>query len=163
MKFSRNERPSGIKIVLRNTALAALTAASVAACGIGVNTVQHGYVLNEEALAQVPVGSSREQVQLVLGSPSTTSTISGDTYYYISQTIAESPLSGRTITDQKILAVYFDENGMVKQIANYGLQDGKVFDFISRKTRTGGADLNLLSQMLQGVGNINPLEKMQRQ
>ena len=56
-----------------------------------------------------------------------------------------------------MLAVYFDEKGLVKQIANYGLKDGKVFDFIERKTRTGGSDLNLISQIFQGAGRVNPL------
>lgn len=160
MKFSRNERPSGMKIGLRGAAVAVLLAVSLSACG--TRTIQHGYVLNEESLAQVPVGSSREQVLLVLGSPSTTSAVSGDSFYYISQTIEENPIMGRSVTDQRVLAVYFDDKGVVKQIANYGLQDGKVFDFISRQTRTGGADLNLLSQMLQGIGRVNPLGNLSK-
>jgi len=143
-----------MKNVLGGIALVVLSAVSLSACGTPV--IQHGYVLNEESLSQVPVGSSREQVLLVLGSPSTTSAVSGDTFYYISQSIEENPIMGRSITDQKVLAVYFDDKGLVKQIANYGLKDGKVFDFITRQTRTGGADINLLSQMLQGVGRTNP-------
>ncbi|MCM5559941.1 outer membrane protein assembly factor BamE [Pleomorphomonas sp. JP5] len=158
MKFSRSERPSGMMFGLKGAAIALLTAVSLSACG--TPPIQHGYVLSEEALAQVPVGSSREQVLLVLGSPSTTSTLSGDTFYYISQTIDENPLMGRTVTDQRVLAIYFDEQGLVKQIANYGLKDGKVFDFIERKTRTGGADLNLLAQIFNGVGRVNPLGNM---
>lgn len=118
--------------------------------------VQHGYVLAPNALEQVPIGSSKEQVLLVLGTPSTTSTLAGDTFYYISQAIAENPLMGRSIEDQRVLAVYFDEKGMVREIGNYGLKDGKVFDFIQRKTRTGGADLSLISQILAGVGRASP-------
>jgi outer membrane protein assembly factor BamE (lipoprotein component of BamABCDE complex) len=60
-----------------------------------------------------------------------------------------------------VLAVYFDDKGLVKQIANYGLKDGKVFDFIERKTRTGGADLSLIGQIFKGVGNVNPLGNLQ--
>ncbi|MBS1182619.1 MAG: bamE [Proteobacteria bacterium] len=155
MKFSRSERPSGMMFGLKGAAIVLLTAVSLSACG--TPPIQHGYVLSEEALAQVPVGSSREQVLLVLGSPSTTSALAGDSFYYISQTIDENPIMGRSITEQRVLAVYFDEKGLVKQISNYGLQDGKVFDFIQRKTRTGGADLNLISQIIKGVGNVNPL------
>jgi outer membrane protein assembly factor BamE (lipoprotein component of BamABCDE complex) len=118
--------------------------------------MQHGYVLSENALEQVPVGSSREQVSLVLGTPSTTSALAGDTWYYITQSINENPIMGREVTDQRVLAVYFDENGAVRQISNYGLQDGKVFDFIERKTRTGGADISLIGQMLGAVGRTNP-------
>ncbi len=155
MKFSRSERPSGMMFGLKGAALVLLTAVSLSACGTA--PIQHGYVLSEDALAQVPVGSSREQVLLVLGSPSTTSALAGDAFYYISQTIEENPIMGRSVTDQRVLAVYFDDKGLVKQIANYGLQDGKVFDFIERKTRTGGADLNLISQIFKGVGRVNPL------
>lgn len=135
-------------------ATAAVTAPLLAACG--PPALQHGYVLAENALDQIPVGSSREQVLLVLGTPSTTSTLAGDAFYYISQTIDESPLWGREITDQRVIAIYFDEEGKVRQIANYGLKDGKVFDFIERKTRTGGAEVSLIGQMLGAVGRGNP-------
>ena len=155
MKFCRSDRPLNTRFVARAVALVVLASASLAGCALP--PVQHGYVLSEEALSQVPVGSSREQVQLVLGSPSTTSSVAGDAYYYISQTQVESPIWGRSITDQHILAVYFDEKGNVKSMGNYGLKDGKVFDFIERKTRTGGADLNLISQIFQGAGRVNPL------
>jgi len=64
---------------------------------------------------------------------------------------------GDEIIDQRVLAIYFDDKGMVREIANYGLQDGKVFDFISRRTRTGGAEVSLIAQMLGAVGNQNPL------
>lgn len=133
------------------TAAAALT---LTACGLPPR--QHGYVLAENALDQVPVGSSREQVLLVLGTPSTTSSLAGDAYYYISQTTQDSPWTGRTVTEQRVLAVYFDENGAVREIANYGLQDGRVFDFIQRRTRSTGADLNLIAQILGSVGRTNP-------
>jgi outer membrane protein assembly factor BamE (lipoprotein component of BamABCDE complex) len=155
VKFCRSDRPLNTRFVARAVALVVLASASLAGCALP--PVQHGYVLSEEALSQVPVGSSREQVQLVLGSPSTTSSVAGDAYYYISQTQVESPIWGRSITDQHILAVYFDEKGNVKSMGNYGLKDGKVFDFIERRTRATGAELNLLSQMLQGVGRVNPL------
>lgn len=154
MKLCHSDRPLKVRFVTRTVALAMFAAASLAGCSMP--PVQHGYVLSEDALSQVPVGSSREQVQLVLGSPSTTSSINGDAYYYISQTQVDNPIMGSAVTDQRILAIYFDDKGAVKNIANYGLKDGKVFDFIQRRTRSSGADLNLISQMLAGVGHINP-------
>lgn len=138
------------------TALGAFS--SLAGCAPAA--IQHGYVLSESALEQVPVGSSREQVLLVLGTPSTTSALSGETFYYISQTVQSRPVMGRSITDQRVLAVYFNEDGTVRQFANYGLQDGKVFDFISRRTRTGGAEVSLISQLLGAVGGGNPFRNL---
>ena len=44
-------------------------------------TSQHGYVVSEEAIQQVPVGSSQDQVLIALGSPSTTGNYGGEVYY----------------------------------------------------------------------------------
>ena len=162
MKTSLSDRPRGMLRIAGSMALALLAASSLTACGggLGINYAPvrtHGYVYTESTATQIPVGSSREQVELVLGSPSTTSTISGDTYYYISQAIREDPIMGRSIVDQHVLAVYFDKDHKVERLANYGLKDGKVFDFIQRQTRSGGAEVSLIGQMLQGVGNISPI------
>lgn len=118
-------------------------------------TLTQGYVVDPQAIELVPVGSSREQVLLALGTPSTTATFDNEVFYYISQT-RRRPVAfmNPRVVDQRILAVYFNEEGRVDNIANYGLKDGKVFDFISRTTPTGGKDQNFLGQILSGVGNI---------
>ena len=56
------------------------------------------------------------------------------------------------LVDQSILAVYFDKDGVVSQLAHYTLQDGKVFDMISRTTPTGGKEMTFLGQLLSGNG-----------
>ena len=98
----------------------------------------------EGALEQVPLGASQEQVLIVLGTPSTVATVSGEAFYYISQR-AEQQLAfmPQEVTDQRVIAVYFDKNRRVERLANYGLKDGKVFDFVSRTTPTSGAELDL--------------------
>src|ERR1700747_2757937 len=83
-------------------------------------------------------GYRLEQAFLVLGTPSTVATVSGETFYYISQKSQRTAFMNPEITDQRVLAVYFDQNRRVERLANYGMQDGKVFDFISRTTATGG-------------------------
>ncbi len=116
-------------------------------------TLSEGYILDEKALEFVPVGSSREQVILSLGSPSSTATFDNEVFYYISQKRHRSvAFMQPKVVDRRILAVYFDQKGKVASISNYGLQDGKVFDFISRTTPTGGKDLSFLGQLLAGVG-----------
>ncbi|WP_292242649.1 outer membrane protein assembly factor BamE, partial [Mesorhizobium sp.] len=103
------------------------------------------------------VGSSREQVLLALGTPSTKATFDNEAFYYISQTRKRYVAFDKPrLVDQKVLAVYFGEDGRVTQIANYGLKDGKVFDFISRTTPTGGKDQNFLSQIINGASKLAP-------
>ena len=126
--------------------LALGTAAGLGGCA---EEYTHGYVQSPDAISQIAPGSSREQVLLVLGSPSSTSTVGGETFYYISQKTARSlAFMEPGVVDQRVLAVYFDDKGKVKELGNYGLQDGKVFDFINRRTKTTGADYGILFQIL---------------
>lgn len=114
-------------------------------------TFKQGYVVDEQTLALVPPGSSREQVLLALGTPTTTNTFENDVFYYISQTRQRrAQFLKPRLVDQRVLAVYFDEQDTVAQIADYGLQDGKVFDFVTRTTPTGGRDQTFLTQVLTG-------------
>jgi outer membrane protein assembly factor BamE (lipoprotein component of BamABCDE complex) len=112
-------------------------------------TFQRGYVLPEGGLEQIPIGASQEQVLLVLGTPSTVATVSGEAFYYISQKAERKISFQRTsVTDQRVIAVYFDHDRKVQRLAEYGLKDGKVFDFISRTTPTSGNDLSLISTIV---------------
>jgi outer membrane protein assembly factor BamE (lipoprotein component of BamABCDE complex) len=115
-------------------------------------TFQKGYIVPEGALEQIPVGASQEQVLIVLGTPSTVATVSGEAFYYISQR-AERPIAfmPQEVVDQRVVAVYFDRNRRVERLANYGLKDGRVFDFISRSTPTAGRELNYLQALFQGM------------
>ncbi len=143
-------RPSAIgrNRARRSIRMAAALGLAVSLAGCFTATYQRGYVLDEAALAQVPPGSSQEQVLLVLGTPSTVATVSGETFYYISQKAERTAFLNPEITDQRVLAVYFDQSRRVARLANYGMQDGKVFDFISRTTSTGGQESNIIRQIL---------------
>ena len=48
-----------------------------------------------------------------------------------------------------MVAVYFDKNRRVQRLANYGLQDGKVFDFVTRTTPTGGKDYAYINALFK--------------
>ena len=129
-----------------------LTAASFLVGGCITQTYQQGYVLPKGALDQLPVGASQEQVLIVLGTPSTVATVSGEVFYYISQKGEQLSFLPRKIVEQRVIGVYFDKNRRVERIADYGLQDGKVFDFVSRKTPAGGQELSYLSYLFKIVG-----------
>src|SRR6202453_5048044 len=112
-------------------------------------TFQRGYVLPDGALEQIRLGASQEQVLIVLGTPSTVATVSGEAFYYISQRAERSVSFLQTrVTDQRVIAIYFDWDRRVQRVASYGIKDGKVFDFISRTTPTAGSDLTVIQAIL---------------
>ncbi len=136
----------------RGLAVAALMALSLGGCVFYDGEVTRGYVVDKRALDQVKPGSSAEQVLVVLGTPSTTSTVGGSAWYYISQTIDRTfAFSAPAVTDQRVLAVYFDKDKKVQRVANYGLQDGKVIDFVTRTTPTGGAEQGFLKNLFRSL------------
>ncbi len=136
----------------RPLAAACAIVLALALVGCSGETFQRGYVLPEGALEQIPLGASQEQVLLVLGTPSTVATVSGEAFYYISQK-ADRPVSfmQAKVTDQRVIAVYFDRNRKVRRVAEYGLKDGHVFDFVSQTTPTGGNDLSVITTIIHNL------------
>jgi outer membrane protein assembly factor BamE (lipoprotein component of BamABCDE complex) len=134
-------------------ALSISTALPLGGCFFG-ETFQRGYVLPDGALEQIRLGASQEQVLIVLGTPSTVATVSGEAFYYISQK-AERPISfmPTSITDQRVIAIYFDRDRRVQRVAAYGLKDGKIFDFISRTTPTAGSDMTFVQALMHTISN----------
>ncbi len=125
--------------------LAAALALGLPLGGCFSETYQKGYIIPDGALEQIPIGASQEQVLIVLGTPSTVATVSGETFYYISQRAERAvAFMPQEVVDQRVVAVYFDKNRRVQRLANYGLKDGKIFDFVSRTTPTGGIELSYL-------------------
>ena len=53
--------------------------------------------------------------------------------------------------DQRIFAVYFSKAKKVERIANYGIQDGQVFDFVSRTTPTAGAESSFIAGAMKNL------------
>jgi len=142
--------PSGSRPAAAACAL--IFALALALSGCGGETFQRGYVLPEGALEQIPLGASQEQVLLVLGTPSTVATVSGEAFYYISQKV-DRPVAfmNGKVTDQRVIAVYFDRDRKVQRLAAYGLKDGHVFNFVTQTTPTSGNDLNMITNILRNL------------
>jgi outer membrane protein assembly factor BamE (lipoprotein component of BamABCDE complex) len=138
------------------TVPALLALGSLSGCStLESQTVYHGYVFDEQTLSQVKIGAPAEQVLAVLGTPTTTSTVGGDAWYYIGQKL-ERPLPSmpQHIASQRVYAVYFDKNKRLIRTSNYGLEDGRVVDMTSRKTVTEGGENRLLQGMLKQLSGL---------
>jgi outer membrane protein assembly factor BamE (lipoprotein component of BamABCDE complex) len=132
----------------RAAAVVALLCAALAGCT--GEQFQKGYILPPNALEQIPIGASQDQVLIVMGTPSTVATLNGEVFYYISQRSERKvAFMNQQVVDQRVIAIYFDKNRQVQRLANYGLQDGKIFDFISRTTPTSGQELSYLTPLFK--------------
>lgn len=140
------------KMALR--ALPFVIASAMALAGCDPTITKHGTQFHDGDLQQVQAGMTQEQVRMNLGSPSTTAVVSGNkAYYYISSTQSQSAFFLPEEEDRKVLAVYFTPVGTVERVANYGLKDGKVFDYVSRTTPApGGNEDGIIKQLFRNLG-----------
>jgi outer membrane protein assembly factor BamE (lipoprotein component of BamABCDE complex) len=148
---SRVSSPRGFLARWRGVRAAAAVALLCAVLGACTGEqFQKGYILPPGALEQIPIGASQDQVLIVMGTPSTVATLDGEVFYYISQR-SERPVAfmNQKVVDQRVIAIYFDKNRQVRRLANYGLQDGRIFDFISRTTPTSGQELSYLTPLFK--------------
>ena len=115
----------------------AVVVVSALTAGCGSTTLKHGQHYTQAEIQQIQPGMSQDQVRVALGTPATTSTVNaGAAYYYISSVKKQLAFLDPKEIDRKVVAVYFTPVGSVERVAHYGIKDGKVFDFISRKTPT---------------------------
>ena len=139
-------------------AMAAALGLSLGLAACEGEIINRGWQQDDRALEQIKPGASAEQVLLVLGTPSTVSTVGGKTYYYVSQRLTRRfQFMEERIQDQRVVAVYLDQKNKVSRVANYGMQDGVLFDFITRTTPSSGEDLTILKQLFRASNLLAPL------
>jgi outer membrane protein assembly factor BamE (lipoprotein component of BamABCDE complex) len=133
--------------------LAALLAGGTMLTACGAEIDRHGHVFIDVDLDQVQPGMSKDQVQTVLGSPDTTSTIGGDAYYYVSSTQKTIAFLKPYEINREVVAVYFDGRQKVQKVAQYGLKDGIVVNYYKGETPARGKDLTFLEQIFGNLAN----------
>lgn len=114
---------------------------------------KHGHLFQESDVQQVQVGMSQDQVRTSLGTPTTTAAVgSGSAFYYISSTHTQKAFFKPTERERMVLAVYFTPMGSVERVAQYGLKDGKVFDFVKNETPHQARDESMLKSLFRNLG-----------
>jgi outer membrane protein assembly factor BamE (lipoprotein component of BamABCDE complex) len=132
-------------------ACASILVLSICACSPTVT--KHGHQFQESDVQSIQPGMSQDQVRANFGTPTTTATVGGGrAFYYISSTEKQTAFFSPTETDRKVLAVYFNPVGSVERVAQYGLKDGKVFDYVKRETPSHAKDESLLKQLFRNLG-----------
>lgn len=115
----------------------------------------HGYVPADDELALVEVGvDTRETVGEKIGRPSTSGLLNDEGWYYVqSRYELVGPRQPREI-DRQVLAVTFNEAGVVENIARFGLEDGQVVELSRRVTETNIKGISVVRQILGNFGRF---------
>ena len=134
-------------------ALLSVGAFHLAACEAVYDT--RGNQPDPDAVLQLQPGvDDRRQVAEVLGSPSTVATFSDKTWYYISKRTRRVSFWDPQVLDQQVLAIRFDNAGVISDMKLYGLEDARAIEPDPNSTPTSGKQLTLLQQLLGNIGRF---------
>lgn len=137
--------------LLVTTAVAVAFAVAVGGCSPRKNV--RGNLLTDSQLATIQPGTTnRETVLRVLGPPSTEGTFDNQIWYYIGRQEEEWAFLNPDIVEQKIVALYFTEGGVVEHIERYSGDDGRQVDVVERETPTSGHKIGFFEQILGNLG-----------
>ena len=89
-------------------------------------------------------------------SPSTTSDFGPEVWYYISRNTKKRGFLNEHMTDQKILAIAFNDAGEVVTIRRYGKKDARRVPIRSEKTPVRGKTLGFFQQLFANIGRFAP-------
>ena len=129
-------------------------------CSCSSQIINRGYVADKGVFEQINIGMKKNSVKNIMGSPSYITTINGETYYYLSSKFEKNGFMSPKEIERNIFSIQFDDNEVIQNIYNYGLNDGKVFDYINRRTISRGTELTLLQDLFDDVGRYTNAESL---
>lgn len=136
-------------------ALLGLAMLSVSACQAIYRN--HGHVPTQEELAEIKVGvDTRDSVSESIGAPSSSGVLNDGGYYYVATRMRHYGPRNPQIVSRELVAISFDQRGVVRNIERFGLQDGQVVAFERRVTSSSIQDKTFLRQLLGNLGRFNP-------
>ena len=141
----------------RKVALALGLVLGLAACGD--TTVITGFVPTDDQLEAVVVGrDTRTTVQTILGEPGSTGLTAEEGWFYVRSTFEDGTYRARREVDREVVAVSFDEAGVVTNVERFGLEDGQVVALSRRVTDDNTAGVGFLRQLFGNLGRIDPAQ-----
>lgn len=141
----------------RSMRQAVLLAACIGLTACGGIYRDHGYFPPPEDLDQIVVGiDTRDSVEETLGSAASGSVIGDDAMYFVRSRIRTVAMLEPEVVERRVLAISFDEAGVVTNLETFGLERGQVVPLTRRVTSSGVRDTTFLRQLLGNIGRITP-------
>lgn len=117
----------------------------------------HGYVPPAAELAEIQVGKdTRDSVAEAIGAPGASGVVRDSGYYYVRSRVRHYGPKRPEVVSRELVAISFDQRGVVRNIERFGLEDGIVIPLERRVTDSSVQDKGFLRQLLGNIGNFNP-------
>lgn len=142
---------------MKRMKIAVLGACLLLAVACTTQIRNHGYVPLPEDLEQIKVGvDTRDSVAEAVGTPSTSGVLDESGFYYVRTQVRHYGARKPQVIDRRLVAITFDTRGLVRNIAEYSLTDGRVIPLNRRITDNGVEDESILKQITKNIGSFGP-------
>jgi outer membrane protein assembly factor BamE (lipoprotein component of BamABCDE complex) len=132
----------------------AAVALALASCQPTID--QRGNLPDQKKIASIEPGvTTKEMVTQILGSPSSVSTFSDRTWYYISRRTEQTAFFDPQVLDQEVVVVAFNDGGVVRDVQRLNLADGRQVSPVARETPSAGRELGFMEQLIGNLGKFN--------
>ena len=117
----------------------------------------HGYVPAQEDLDLIAVGiDTRASVEETLGSGGAGSVRQDDAIYFVRSRLKTVAMLEPQVIERTVVAISFDNNGVVENIETFGLEDGQIVPLARRVTDTTVQGRSFLRQLFGNIGRFTP-------
>lgn len=143
---------------------AALFAVALGGCSVVQPTVDpRGHRIETYQLEEIVPGvQTRADIAALLGSPSTTAPFRDDAWFYVSSVTRNRVGRMQAVDQQTVVAIRFDEYGVVQKVETLGLEDAQAITPVARVTPTPGTERSFLQMLLGNIGRFTPGESSAR-
>ena len=117
----------------------------------------HGFVPDDKDLARITTGvDTRETVGAFLGRPSVEGLIGDGEWFYVRSQWKTVGAKAPQEIDRQVLAITFDDTGVVTNIERFGLEKGEIVAISRRVTTEPIKGRNALAQIFGNIGRLDP-------
>jgi len=144
---------AGSRIAVGYCAMA-LSLVLLASCSAIYRT--HGHAPSDFELEDVIVGiDTQESLEGTIGRPGSTGVLQDSDWYYVQSRWRHYGWKAPEETEREVVAIRFDEEGVVENVERFGLQDGRAVVLSRRVTDSNIRGIGFLRQLLGNIGNIS--------
>ncbi len=118
-----------------------------------------GHLFEEKEINALKQSKSKQDIENLLGSPTTISNFGDETWYYITTKKQRVAFWPDKVLEQNIIAIDFKANGTIQNIIRYSEKDAKNHKLVTDITFVKGNDTTKAQQFFGNIGRFSKNKK----
>lgn len=120
----------------------------------------HGFIPSKADLEEIKVGvDTRSTVETIIGKPGASGLLADGAWYYVRSEFKSEGYRAPQETDRQVVAISFDDQGVVSNIERFGLERGRVVVLERRVTDSNIDGIPFLRQLFGNTSAIAGLTR----